>query len=65
MQTEPFAKNALGKPATAGKPGRNALSFWSGATVAPSKKLAGELNFSVFENLIFWRFELSAILCFL
>jgi hypothetical protein len=32
---------------------------------APSKKLAGELNFSVFENVIFWRFELSAILCFL
>jgi hypothetical protein len=57
MQTEPFAKNALGKPATAGKPVRNALRLWSSVTEAH--------NFSVFENLIFWRFELSAILCFL
>ena len=57
MQTEPFANNALGKP------GRNALTSWSRA--APSKKLAGELNFLGFENVIFWRFELSAILCFL
>jgi hypothetical protein len=65
MQTEPFAKNALGKPATAGKPVGNALRYWSRVAAAPSKKRAGELNFSVFENLIFWRFELSAILCFL
>jgi hypothetical protein len=65
MQTEPFAKSALGKPATAGKPGRNALRYRSGVAAAPSKKLAGELNFLGFENVIFWRFELSAILCFL
>ena len=63
MQTEPFANNALGKPATAGKPGRNALTSWSRA--APSKKRAGELNFLGFENVIFWRFEPGALLGFL
>src|ERR1700691_6553422 len=56
---EPFAKVALGKP------GSNALSRSLGASIAPSKKLAGKLKFSSRQKLIFWRFEQIASVCFL
>src|ERR1700691_6060353 len=63
MQTEPFAKTALGKPSkkTAGRPGRNAGKS-SLRALALSEV---EHRSSVFRNLILWRFERVAILCFL
>jgi hypothetical protein len=51
VRTEFFAKNALGKP--------------DGSALRFAVEASAVAQYLVLQNWIFWRFELSAILCFL